>query len=122
MAAKEYANTRFSALDEIHTGNIKSLQLAWSFSTGGVHGHEATPLVVNNTMYVVTPFAHVLFAIDPLTGTKKWEYHPKPVNATRGFACCDLVNRGPTFSNGRRYYATLNNQVVAVDAVSGKES
>ena len=56
MPAKNYASTRFSTLDQINTGNVKNLKLAWTFSTGLTRGHEAAPLVVNNTMYVVTPW------------------------------------------------------------------
>ena len=54
MPAKNYASTRFSGLEDINTGNVASLKLAWSFSTGVVRGHEAAPIVANNTMYIVT--------------------------------------------------------------------
>src|ERR1044071_7880802 len=60
MAAKDYANTRFSGLDQINTGNVKDLKLAFTFSTGLLNGHEAAPLVVNNTMYIVTPYPNYL--------------------------------------------------------------
>src|SRR5438874_11947409 len=64
MPAKNYASTRFSTLDQINTSNAKNLQLAWSFSTGLTRGHEAAPLIVNNTMYVVTPWPNLLYALD----------------------------------------------------------
>jgi lanthanide-dependent methanol dehydrogenase len=64
MAAKDYANTRYSTLNEINTGNVANLKVAWTFSTGLTNGHEAAPLVVNNTMYVVTPFPNYLYALD----------------------------------------------------------
>src|SRR5689334_11034534 len=54
--AKDYASTRFSTLDQINTGNVKSLKVAWTFDTGTERGQEAAPLVVNNTMYIVTPW------------------------------------------------------------------
>ena len=73
-------------------------------------------------MYYVTPFPHTLVAIDAATGAKKWDYNPKPVTAAKGVACCDEVNRGAFFSNGRIFYVTLDNQVVAVDANTGKEA
>ena len=53
--AKDYASTRYSSLDQINAKNAKDLKLAFTFSTGMTHGHEAAPLVVNNTMYIVTP-------------------------------------------------------------------
>src|SRR5438046_1660063 len=64
MAPKNYASTRFSTLGEINTANVKNLKLAWSFSTGLVRGHEAAPLIVNNTMYVPTPYPNNLYALD----------------------------------------------------------
>src|SRR5207302_9658563 len=54
--AKDYASTRYSTLEQINTGNVGNLKLAFTFSTGLTRGHEAAPLVVNNTMYIVTPW------------------------------------------------------------------
>src|SRR3954454_23509128 len=79
MAAKDYANTRYSALDQINTSNVANLKEAWTFSTGTLNGHEAAPLVVGDTMYVVTPFPNILYALDlKNSGTMKWAYDPKP--------------------------------------------
>src|SRR6476646_3051581 len=122
MAAKDYANTRYSALDKINTGNVANLREAWSFSTGVTNGHEAAPLVVGDTMYVVTPFPNVLYALDLKNGgTLKWTYDPKASNAAKGVACCDVVNLGAAYWNGRIYYNTLDDHTVAVDAATGKE-
>src|ERR1051326_7429372 len=78
-AAKDYANTRFSTLDQINTGNVKDLKLAWTFSTGVTKGHEAAPLVVNGTMYVVTPYPNILYALDLSKpgAPAKWTYKPQ---------------------------------------------
>ena len=64
MPAKNYASTRFSGLQDINTGNAAALKLAWSFSTGVVRGHEAAPIIANNTMYIITPFPNYLYALD----------------------------------------------------------
>ena len=102
MPARDYANTRFSSLDQINTGNASQLRLKWTFSTGATRGHEAAPLVVNNTMYYVGPYPNKLFALDlTQNGTLKWEYNPKPVAAAQGVACCDHVNRGAAYADGR---------------------
>src|SRR5438045_5577691 len=77
-SAKDYANTRFTGLDQITTENVKDLKLSWTFSTGVTRGHEAAPLVVNGTLYVVTPFPNILYALD-LTkpnAPAKWTYKP----------------------------------------------
>jgi PQQ-dependent dehydrogenase (methanol/ethanol family) len=123
MPAKNYASTRYSGLEQINTGNVKNLKAAWTFSTGVNRGHEAAPLVVNNTMYVVTPYPNILYALDlTLPGAPvKWTYRPKPASAAQGVACCDLVNRGAVYSNGKIFYNTLDANTVAVDAQTGKE-
>lgn len=122
MAAKDYANRRFSGLDEIKAANVGSLRLAWTFSTGVLRGHEAAPLVVGDTMYYVTPFPNILYALDlKNNGAKKWEYKPKPVPSAQGVACCDVVNRGAAYWEGRIVYNTLDGHTVAVDAADGKE-
>jgi PQQ-dependent dehydrogenase (methanol/ethanol family) len=123
MPAKDYASRRFSGLKEITAENVGSLTLAWSFSTGVDRGQEAAPLVVGNTMYVVTPYPNILFALD-LTrpgAPLKWQYRPKPASAAMGVACCDVVNRGAAYHNGAIYYNTLDNHTVAVDAETGRE-
>jgi lanthanide-dependent methanol dehydrogenase len=123
MATKDYANTRFSALNQINAQNVNQLKLAWTFSTGGTRGEEAAPLVVGDTMYIVTPFPNYLYALD-LTkpgAPMKWKYDPKPAASAQGVACCDVVNRGAAYANGRVFYNTLDNYTVAVDAKSGQE-
>jgi alcohol dehydrogenase (cytochrome c) len=117
-----YKSYHYSGLDQINAGNVKTLKLAWTFSTGLVRGHEAAPLIVNNTMYIVTPFPNYLYALDlTKNGDMKWVYKPNPAPAAQGVACCDVVNRGAFYWNGKIYYNTLDNQTVAVDANTGKE-
>jgi lanthanide-dependent methanol dehydrogenase len=122
MAAKNYSSTRYSGLTEISTENAKNLKIAWTFSTGVNRGQEAAPIVVNNTMYVVTPYPNILFALDLAKGgAMKWKYEPQPASASQGVACCDVVNRGAAYADGKIFYNTLDNFTVAVDAISGKE-
>ena len=123
MAPKDYANLRYSALDQITPENIKNLHVAFTFSTGVTQGHEAAPLVVDNTMYIVTPYPNYLYALD-LTqpgASVKWKYEPKPAAAAQGVACCDHVNRGAAYANGKIFFNTLDGHTVAVDAQTGKE-
>ncbi|OLE56051.1 MAG: methanol dehydrogenase, partial [Acidobacteria bacterium 13_1_20CM_3_53_8] len=102
--------------------NIKNLKVAWTFSTGVNRGQEAAPIVVGNMMYVVTPYPNILYALD-LTqpGSVKWKYEPQPAAAAQGVACCDVVNRGAVFANGKVFFNTLDGNSVAVDAQTGKE-
>ncbi|MEO7057346.1 MAG: hypothetical protein ABI281_01670, partial [Caldimonas sp.] len=93
--ARDYANTRYSPLDQITAANVARLRVAWSFSDGTPNGHEAAPLVVGDTMYLVTPFPNLAYALDlskpgaPI----KWSFDPKPTPIAVGKACCDTVNR-----------------------------
>jgi PQQ-dependent dehydrogenase (methanol/ethanol family) len=121
--AKDYAGLRYSQLVDITTSNVRTLRPAWTFSTSVLRGHEEAPIVVNNTMYVLTPFPNLLYALD-LTregAPLKWTYDPKPRAEAQGVACCDVVNRGPVVATGTVVFNTLDNHVVAVDAASGKE-
>jgi len=123
MPARDYANTRYSPLDEINTGNASHLRVAWTFSDGEPHGHEGSPLVAGNTMYVVTPFPNTAYALD-LTkpgAPIKWKYDPNPSPIAVGKACCDVVIRGWTLADGKLIYNTLDDHTVAVDTATGKE-
>ncbi|HEU4829873.1 MAG TPA: methanol/ethanol family PQQ-dependent dehydrogenase [Gemmatimonadales bacterium] len=122
MPARDYASTRYSGLDQITAGNVSRLQLAWTFSTGVLRGHEAAPIVANNTMYIVTPHPNILYALDlERGGALKWKYEPGTARAAKGVACCDVVNRGAAYADGRIFYNTLDVHTVAVDAETGEE-
>ena len=122
MPAKNYASTRYSGLDQINTSNVKNLKLAWTFSTGVLRGHEAAPVIVNDTMYVVTPFPNYLYALDlTKNGATKWVYKPGTDPASEGEACCDVVNRGVAYYDGKIFLNTLDNHTAAIDAATGKE-
>ena len=123
MPAKDYASTRYSGLAEITASNATGLRPVWTFSTGVLAGHEGQPLVVEGTMYVVTPWPNVLYAFDlskegyPL----KWKYRPAVSPNAIGVSCCDVINRGAFFADGKIIYNLLDGHTVAVDAKTGSE-
>src|SRR5881396_303522 len=123
MPAKDYAATRYSDLSEITGANAGRLRPVWSFSTGVLGGHEGQPLVVDQTMYVVTPYPNVLYAFDltregyPL----KWKYRPPVDPNALGIACCDAINRGAFYADGKILYNLLDGHTVAVAAATGEE-
>lgn len=122
MPAGDYGNTRYSPLNQINTINVRNLHIVGTLTTGIPHGHEGGPLVVGSTMYVVTPFPDNLMAID-LTRPGfpvKWTFLPNPDVRLQGVACCDVVNRGASYADGKIIYATLDAHVVAVDANTGQ--
>ncbi|AHG91607.1 PQQ-dependent dehydrogenase, methanol/ethanol family [Gemmatirosa kalamazoonensis] len=122
LPAGDYASSRYSALDQITAANVKGLHAAWAFSTGVLRGHEGNPLVVGNTMYVITPYPNVAYALDlaqpgqPL----KWKVRPDNAQAAVGVACCDVVNRGASYADGKIFYNLLDGHTVAVDVATGK--
>ena len=120
--------TRFSSLSQVNTTNVARLTQEFEFETGIEAGHEGAPLVVGNTMYMVSPFPNKLFALDVANkGRLKWVFDPKVDPFAEGKACCDIVNRGAVFArhpshpNGLVIYALLDTTVVAVNAVTGRE-
>jgi glucose dehydrogenase len=116
-------NTRFSPLDQITTANVASLKLSFSFATGIPKGHEAAPLVIDDTMYVVTPYPNTVYAFDlrqPNVAAVKWKFEPDPNASSQGVACCDVVNRGLAYADGRVFVNTLDAQTIALDAASGR--
>src|SRR3954462_612302 len=122
MPPKDFANTRFSGLDEITTTNVSKLKVAWTFSTGVARGQGGAPIVVSNLMFVATPYPNVLYALDLTnSGAVKWKYEPKPIAAAQGVACCDVVTRGACCADGKVFINTLDGYAIGLEASSGKE-
>ena len=117
----DYALSRYSDLAQITTTTAKHLKLAWSFSTGALRGHEGAPLVVGNTMYLVTPFPNVAYAIDlAKPPAVKWRFQPNTDPWAVGVACCDVVIRGWAYDAGKLIYNLLDDRTIALDANTGK--
>jgi lanthanide-dependent methanol dehydrogenase len=123
MPAGDYASSRYSALNAITQQNAANLHVAWAFSTGVMRGHEGQPLVVGNTMYVVTPYPNVAYAIDlgQVGEPLKWKFRPENAQQAMGRACCDVVNRGAAYADGKIFYNLLDGHTVAVDALTGSQ-
>lgn len=122
MQAGDYANTRYSKLDQINTDNVKDLKVAWQFSTGVLRGHEGSPLVIGNMMYVHGPFPNPVYALD-LDNDQRivWSYQPKQDPTVVPVMCCDTVNRGVAYADGLIVLNQADTNVVALDAKTGKE-
>jgi PQQ-dependent dehydrogenase (methanol/ethanol family) len=121
MPTKDYANTRYSALEQIDVGNVQNLQVAFTVSTETLKGQESAVLAVNDTLYFVTSYPNNLIAVD-LTkpgGAVKWKFEPNPDAAAQGEACCQAVNRGPVYADGVIYYNTIDAHTYAIDAATG---
>ncbi len=116
----DYANQRYSELDQINKGNVADLKVAWSFSTGVLRGHEGSPLVVGDVMYVHAPFPNTVFALDLNNeGKILWKYEPKQDPSVIAVMCCDTVNRGLAYADGKVILHQADTTVVALDAKTG---
>jgi PQQ-dependent dehydrogenase (methanol/ethanol family) len=117
----DYANTRYSPLDQITKENVGDLQVAWTFSTGVLRGHEGAPLVIGNMMYVHTPFPNNVFALDlAQDGRIVWKYTPTQDPSVIPVMCCDTVNRGLAYANDTIFLHQADTTVVALDAKTGE--
>jgi len=111
-----YAGTRYSELDQINSKNVKNLKPAWTFSTGVLRGHEGGPLVVDDVIYIHTPFPNIVYALDQETQSVIWEYNPnQDVEATLPVMCCDTVNRGLAYAEGKIFLQQADTTLVALD-------
>ena len=114
-----YGQQRFSALDQINTGNVGSLVPAWVYSLDDSRGQESFPLLKDGVMYVTTHKSTM--AIDAMTGKQIWKVGLDYPAETPRVACCGIVNRGVALYDGKVYRTTLDANVVALDAATGEE-
>jgi len=122
MPTGNYANQRYSTLDQINATNVSKLHPVWSFSTGVLRGHEGGPLVIGNVMYVHTPFPNNVFALDLNDNGKIiWKYEPRQDPSVIAVMCCDTVNRGVAYGDGKIILNQADATTVALDAKTGKE-
>jgi PQQ-dependent dehydrogenase (methanol/ethanol family) len=120
MQAGDMYNQRYSKLTQVNAGNVGKLQVAWMFSTGVLRGHEGSPLVVGDMMYIHTPFPNKVFAVDLNTQKIKWRYEPKQDSAVIPQMCCDTVYRGLAYAENKVFLQQADSTLVALDANSGK--
>jgi alcohol dehydrogenase (cytochrome c) len=121
MPTRDYSNTRYSELSQITKDNVKNLRPIWTFSTGVLRGHEGGPLVIGDVMYIHSPFPNNVYALDLNNAGKiLWKYEPKQDPSVIPVMCCDTVNRGPAYGDGKIILAQADATVVALDAKTGQ--
>ena len=133
---RDAGGTRYSPLAQINRDTVKDLKVAWTYHTGETgwttadarkSAFEATPILVDGTLYLSTPFNHVI-ALDPETGKERWTYNP---NVDESEEHSEVTSRGvstwsdsrlkPGASGYRRIYvATIDARLIALDAATGK--
>jgi len=121
MPTITYDNQRYSTLDQITAENVGKLQAAWTFSTGVLRGHEGAPLVIGDVMYLHTPFPNIVYALDLNNDGKiLWKYQPSQDASVVPVMCCDTVNRGLAYGDGKIFLHQADTTLVALDAKTGK--
>src|ERR1700755_501945 len=121
MPTGNYSNHRYSKLNQITADNVGKLQVAWTFSTGVLRGHEGGPLIIGNMMYVHTPFPNKVYALDLSKDNQiVWKYEPKQDPNVIPVMCCDTVNRGVAYGDGKIFLHQADTTLVALDAKTGK--
>lgn len=122
MYGRDYANTHYSPLKQIGTGNVKNLKLAYTLQLGALRSNESTPIVVGDLLYVSSSWGpKTVFALDAKTGAIRWRYEPDLPGDTMQYGCCDVVNRGVSYGDGKIFVGRLDGHLVALDAKDGKE-
>jgi alcohol dehydrogenase (cytochrome c) len=120
-----YDAQRYSPLDQVNTGTITRLNVAWVFQYGGVglsatpatYAYEAAPIVVDGVMFV-TGYDGYIWALDAATGEMLWQHHhATPLDVP---LCCGNVNRGAAVARGKVFFVTPHGHLVALDATSGR--
>lgn len=116
-----YSGTRHSELHQITPKNAGKLHVAWTMSTGTLRGQEGQPLVIGNMMYFETSYPNFVYAVDlDDVGKIAWKFAPEQDKFAPSVACCDLVNKGVAYADGKILMSTLDTHVYALDAKTGK--
>ena len=117
---RDYAEQRYSPLDQISTETVGELGRAWFADLDTARGQEGTPLVIDGNIYITTAWSKVK-AYDAATGEPLWQYDPEVPGEIAPKACCDVVNRGMAAWGDRLYLGTLDGRLVALDRETGAE-
>ena len=115
-----YWQWRYSTLSQINKDNVCKMKVAWTFSTGVLRGHEGGPLVIGDTMYIHSAFPNKVFSINLADQTINWKYTPVQDPSVIPVMCCDTVNRGLAYAEGKVFLQQADTTLVALDAKSGK--
>ena len=117
---RDYREQRFSPLTQINRETVSRLAPAWVTDMSSNYALEATPIVVDGTLFVSGSFS-IVYALDAVTGEQKWSYDPAVPRDYLRKVCCGPINRGVAVYQGRVYVGTLDGRLVALDAATGNK-
>ncbi|OGT74294.1 MAG: hypothetical protein A3H44_06075 [Gammaproteobacteria bacterium RIFCSPLOWO2_02_FULL_57_10] len=116
---RTYAEDRFSPLTQVNRDTVGDLGVAWYFELDTNRGQEATPLVIDGTIYFTSAWSKA-FALDARTGEEKWRFDPEVPGRYGVNACCDVVNRGMAAWGDKVFFGTIDGRLIALDRESGE--
>ncbi|MGY4311038.1 methanol/ethanol family PQQ-dependent dehydrogenase [Bradyrhizobium sp. JR3.5] len=114
-----YNLQRFSTLNQINKDTVKNLVPVWNYSLNDDRSEESQPLVYQGVLYVTTHNATM--AIDAKSGKQIWKTKVEYPAETPRIVCCGIINRGAALYDGKLFRTTLDANVIALDAKTGKE-
>jgi PQQ-dependent dehydrogenase (methanol/ethanol family) len=121
MPLGDYHGIRHSKLNQITADNAAKLTVAWTMSTGTLRGQEGQPLVIANMLYFESSYPNFIYAVDlNNVGRIAWKFAPEQDKFAPSVACCDVVNRGLAYADGKILATTLDTHVYALDAKTGQ--
>src|SRR5580698_978585 len=121
MPLGDYHGIRHSKLNQITADNAAKLTVAWTMSTGTLRGQEGQPLVISDMLYFESSYPNFIYAVDlNNVGRIAWKFAPEQDKFAPSVACCDVVNRGVAYADGKVFVATLDTHLYALDAKTGK--
>ena len=115
---RNYAEDRYSTLDQISRDNLSELGLAWSLELGSTRGVQATPIIVDGIMYFTGPWS-VVYAVDARKGEVLWKFDPQVPRAKAVDMCCGVINRGVALYEGAVFVGTMDGRLISLDAATG---
>ena len=116
-----YSAIRHSKLNQITPDNAWKLKVSWMMSTGTLRGQEGQPLVVGDMMYFESSYPNFVYAVNlDDIGRIVWKFAPEQDKFAPSVACCDVVNRGVAYNDGKLFVAALDTHLYALDAKTGK--
>ncbi len=118
MHGRSADEQRFSPNTQIDKNNISELGLTWSYDLDTTRGQEATPIVVDGIMYTSSAWSKVQ-AFDARNGNLLWQYDPEVPREWAVRGCCDVVNRGVAYHDGKIFFGSFDGRLIALDAKSG---
>ena len=117
---RTYDEQRYSPLAKIDKENVGQLGLAWAYKLDVDRGTEATPIVVDGTMFTTGAYS-IVYALDARSGKLLWKFDPQVPREKSGDGCCDVVNRGVAAWKGKIYFGSFDGRLIALDARSGRK-